>query len=54
MSSPTWTKIWETLKSWFRCTPSMQWDMAANAMWVEGYTEFEIRLELGPRPKDEV
>jgi len=28
-----------------------RWDMAAGSMQMEGYTDFEIELELGPRPE---
>jgi hypothetical protein len=27
------------------------WDCAASNMALEGYTDFEIYLELGPRPE---
>ena len=37
---------------WFetQATPRTKWDRMAANMWVEGYTEFDIRNELGPRP----
>ena len=38
---------------WFAPSPATQYDMAANAMWIDGYCEIEIRLALGPRPEQE-
>ena len=35
-------------------TEAQRWDMAAGSMWIEGYTDLEIEMELGPRPKDDV
>jgi len=30
-----------------------KYDLAASSMEVEGYTDLEIFMELGPRPKNE-
>lgn len=36
---------------WFAPCEQTQWDMAASNMALEGYTEFDIRLTIGPRPE---
>ena len=35
----------------FYVSERTKWDQAAMNMWVEGYTDFEIENELGPRPE---
>lgn len=30
-----------------------KWDMAASSMQTLGYSDLEIEMELGPRPKEE-
>ena len=33
-------------------TEGQKWDLAARAMAEEGYSDIEIELAIGPRPKD--
>ena len=42
--------FWELFKSTLP-DEAMQYDMAAATMEMEGYTDLDIYLELGPRPK---
>ncbi len=39
------------LLDWFTPSEATSWDYAAGSMWMEGYTDLEIYLELGPRPE---
>lgn len=46
----SWLKRLVKLFTW---SEAAKWDAAASAMELEGYTDFAIRLELGPRPQEE-
>lgn len=49
--------LWNELKmaggmiaSWLAPSEQTQWDMAASAMTLDGHTDFDIQLAIGPRP----
>ncbi len=48
---------WRVLKAigrFFFPTSAGMWDLQAQGMRIEGYTDSEIVSYLGPRPEDEV
>lgn len=36
---------------WLAPDEGTQWDFAYQSMMLDGYTDFDIRLSLGPRPE---
>lgn len=43
--------FFELVVSWFTPDDTSMWDMAYSSMILDGYTDFDARQSLGPRPE---